>query len=88
MPQQRFPAVDRIVRHADAIAAGEPDLVSDLAQAARRTIDGGGDPYLTIGVLVEAIAYAFVQQIPRAKQPDAAMAVLKMLMERLDANGT
>jgi len=36
---------------------------------------------------MEAIAYALVQQIPRVKQRDAAMAILEMLMERLDTNG-
>ena len=44
------------------------------------------NPYLVIGVLIEAIAYALAQQIPRVKQPDATMAILRMLMERLDAN--
>ncbi|HUB15615.1 MAG TPA: hypothetical protein VMB34_26950 [Acetobacteraceae bacterium] len=43
VPQKRCLAVDRIIRQADAMAAGKPDLVSDLVRAAGRMIDDSSD---------------------------------------------
>ena len=46
---------------ANAIVGGElADSLSDVAQTIRGTLDDGADPYLVIGMPVEAIAPALV----------------------------
>ena len=69
------------------MAASRPDPMHILAQTISMTGAIGADPYAVLGVLVEGAVQTIVQQIPEEHRAEAAVMLVQLLQERLDAQG-
>lgn len=58
-----------------------------LAQTISMTGAIGADPYAVLGVLVEGAVQTIVQQIPAEQQGETAATLVRLLKERLQAQG-
>jgi hypothetical protein len=87
MPDRPFPAVEALIRRVQRIAASRPDPMYILAQTITMTSAIGADPYAVLGVLIEGAVQTIVQQIPAEQQKETAATLVRLLRERLDANG-
>ena len=87
MPDRPFPAVDALIRRVQRVAASRPDPMHILAQTISMTGEIGADPYAVLGVLVEGAVLTILQRIPEERQQEAALALIKLLQERLTARG-
>lgn len=57
-------------------------LAGELAGSIRRATGIEGNPYANIALLIEAVVFAVVQEIPDARQADTAKASVEVLLER------
>lgn len=83
---RQFAAVHDLIRMVNVQLEQSVDPVDQLATCIRDTIDGGADPYILLGLLLEGIGYAVEQRLTDAKRADAVAAVLSMLRNRLRHN--
>ena len=87
MPDRPFPAVERLVRRVQRVAAQRPDPLHILAQTISITGTIGMDPYAVLGVLVEGAVQTLVQHIPEERRAETATTLIELLKERLEASG-
>jgi hypothetical protein len=87
MPDRPFPAVEALIRRVQRVAASRPDPMHILAQTISMTGEIGADPYAVLGVLIEGAVQTIVQQIPAEHQAETAATLVRLLKDRLKANG-
>jgi hypothetical protein len=87
MPERPFPAVDKLIRRVQRVAAVRPDPVHILAETISMIGDSEVGPYAVLGVLVEGAAHILAQHIPAERQADTAATLMQLLKERLNAHG-
>jgi hypothetical protein len=87
MPDRPFPAVEALIRRIQRVAASRPDPLHILAQTISMTSAIDADPYAVLGVLVEGAVQTIVQQIPTEQQTETAATLVRLLRERLSAQG-
>lgn len=87
MPDHPFRALDRLIQQANQLTDSKPDSMQMLAEMIRLVGADGCDPYLIIGVLVEAVAHTLANQIPAERRDKTALALMKLLWDRLQASG-
>jgi hypothetical protein len=87
MPDQTFPAIDELIRQAERAAAVSPDQVRLVGELVRMVGDGGADPYLLIGVLLEGAVHTLAKHIPPEPQGETTEQLGRLLVERLRAHG-
>ncbi|HUN41122.1 MAG TPA: hypothetical protein VMU81_12600 [Acetobacteraceae bacterium] len=61
--------------------------LQSLSAAIRSALDEDIDPYAVIGVLIEGVAYAVADRLPRQERADAGAALVRLMQERLKAHG-
>jgi hypothetical protein len=81
-----FPVVDDLIHQAERAAASKPDQVQLVAEVIRLTGDGGVDPYLLIGILIEGVVHTLANHIPAERQTEVAAATVRLLLNRLNAS--
>ncbi len=83
------PEVARLRALAEEAVAGRLDVAAELARTLRLVADPdtGVDPYIVIGILVEAITHMLEQRIPQERQAEVATATVQTLLHRLKARG-
>lgn len=86
-PDREQSELDRLIQLAEQAAADQPDPVRALADTIKTISDGGADPYLMMGVLMEGAVHILATWIPEERQGDTAAAVLHLLADRLRTNG-
>ena len=86
MPARSFKAVDDLIRQAEEAATNELDPVGLVAELIRLAGDSGADPYVLVGTLVEGVANTLAKHIPSERRKETAAAMLKLLLERLNAS--
>lgn len=74
--------IEKLVQLAEQAAADQPDPVRVLADIIKAVSEGGADPYLIMGVLVEGAVHTLDRRIPKERQDDTASAMLSLLAER------
>jgi hypothetical protein len=82
-----FQAVDDLIRRTERAAAATPDQVRLLAELVRLIGDGGADPYLLIGALLEGAVHTLAKHIPPERQGETTGQLGQLLVERLRAHG-
>ncbi len=87
MPQRYFSAVDNLIRKAEQAATAKPDQIRLVGELVRLVGDGGADPYLLIGVLLEGAVHTLAQHIPPERQRETTEQVSRLLVERFKAHG-
>jgi hypothetical protein len=87
MQSRSFPAVDHLIRQAERAAAAKPDQIRLVAELVKLVGDGGSDPYLLIGVLLEGAVYTLATHIPPERQRETTEQLGRILVERLKAYG-
>ena len=87
MPDQTFPAIDELIRQAERAASASPDHVRLVGELVRMVGDGGADPYLLIGVLLEGAVHTLAKHIPPERQGDTTEQLGRLLVERPRAYG-
>jgi len=87
MPDRPYPAVDALVRRVQRVAASRPDPLYILAETISMAGPIGMDPYAVLGVLVEGAVQTIIHHIPPESQEEAAVTLLELLKERLEAGG-
>ncbi len=81
------PAVEQVMRDAEAAAAAQPNILTVLIDALNTVIPSAADPYLLSATLIEGVACTVVQKIPLAKQGQVSVEVVRLLRDRLRAHG-
>jgi hypothetical protein len=81
------PAVDALIRDAEAAAANETDSIAVLVMLMRIVIRSDADPYLLNGALIEGIATTIMQRIPAEKWEEVAVQAVRLLRCRLREKG-
>lgn len=61
--------------------------VESLAGAVRLAFETGADPYLVLGLLVDAAAHGLAWHVPAGDRADAMVAVVELLSDRLRTHG-
>jgi hypothetical protein len=84
----RFPALDALIRDAEAVAAERPDVLRTLVVLLKAAIASDTDPYLLTGALIEGIAATVAHRIPAETQGDVSVEIVRLLRDRLRAQGT
>ena len=87
MQHRAFQAVDDLIRQAEEAAAAKPDQVRLVAELIKLIGDGGADPYLLIGVLLEGAVHTLDNHIPPERQRQTTEQLGRILAERLKAHG-
>ena len=83
-------AIDALVRKLGVISPDtkakrcEPDPIRTLADMIRDTVAAVADPYVLMGVLVEAAVYTLATQIPAVHQDDISAELSQLLTDRLE----
>lgn len=72
----------RLRKAAKQVCDEDFTVAGEFAGSIRRTVGIEGNPYATIALLIEAVVFAVVQEIPNARQPDTAKASVEILLER------
>ena len=80
------PATARLSALADQAAADNPDLIAALATAIKGAVASDADPYLLMGTLIEGVTHA-LGTLPPERQGDTAEAAVRLLRDRLRAEG-
>jgi hypothetical protein len=86
MPNNHTATVAKIARLAHEAAAAVPDPADELVKAIRAAMATDADPYLVIGILIQATATVVSESIPPQARPEVAAASIAMLINRLRAN--
>ncbi len=82
-------AIDALVRKLPVISPDtkakrcEPDPMQTLADVIRDTVAADADPYVLMGVLVEAAVYTLATQIPTIRQDAISAELSQLLTDRL-----
>jgi hypothetical protein len=84
----RSPALDALIRDAEAVAAEQPYVLGTLVMLLKAAIASDTDPYLLTGALIEGIAATVAQRIPAERQGDVSVEAVRLLRDRLRARGT
>ena len=87
MQHRAFQAVDDLIRQAEEAAAAKPDHFRLVAELIKLIGDGGADPYLLIGVLLEGAVQTLANHIPPERQRETKEQLGRILAERLKAHG-
>jgi hypothetical protein len=87
MPDRPYPAVDALIRRVQRVAASRPDPLYILAETINLAGTIGMDPYAILGVLVEGAVQTVIHHIPSERQEEAAVTLIELLKERLQAGG-
>ena len=87
MPEHSFQAIDDLIRRAEQAAAATPDQLWLVAELVKLIGDGGADPYLLIGVLLEGAVHTLVKHIPPERRGQTTEQLGRLLAERLRAHG-
>ena len=82
-----FPRIDSLVRDAEAAAAKEIDPLLVLQMLLKVTLKTEADPYLLVGMLVEAIASNIAQRVPAERQSEISIETMRLLRDRLRSSG-
>ncbi len=75
--------VDALADQAQSAANQAANPLADVVTATKTAIRGGVDPYLLVGVLLEAIVQILTTEIPPERRPATELATLLMLQQRL-----
>jgi hypothetical protein len=86
--EKRFQAVDDLIREIEAKSADETDTLALLVAVLKFVIQSEVDPYLLNGVLIESIANTVKNRVPGRRRQRVAMETVRLLIERLRAEGT
>jgi len=76
-------SVGAIVKSAEEAAARYPDPIARLARDISTTIAGDADPYILVGMLLEAAACSIASTVPTERQRDVAAAAISTLCHRM-----
>jgi hypothetical protein len=87
MQSRSFAAVDDLVQQAERAAAAKPDQIRLVIELVKLVGDGGTDPYLLIGVLLEGAVHTLATHIPPERQRETTEQLGRILTERLKAYG-
>lgn len=87
MPDQHFPALERLIQQANRAVSRKPDTIELLASMIKLATDDGADPYLVLGVLIEGAARTAAKHIPPERQIETTEQLKLLLLERLRAHG-
>jgi hypothetical protein len=80
------PAMAQLSALAEQAAAAHPDLIAALADAIKGAVTSDADPYLLMGTLIEGETQT-LSTIPPERQGDTAKAAVRLLFDRLRAEG-
>ena len=86
--EKRFRAVDDLIREIEAKLADEADTLAILVALLKLVIRSETDPYLLNGVLIESISTTVKSRIPNRRKQRVAQETVRLLIERLRADGT
>jgi hypothetical protein len=81
------PALEALIREAEAKAAEKPDQVGILIAMLKLVIASEADPYLLSGAFVEGIASTILQRIPEGQRGEVGVEAVRLLRDRLHAYG-
>jgi hypothetical protein len=84
---RRAPAIDALIREAEAAASDQSDPLAALVHLIKLIIESETDAYLLTGVLVEGIAVTVARRLPDEKQGEVATEALRLLRDRCRAYG-
>jgi hypothetical protein len=87
MRNDSFSAIDDLILQAELAAAAKPNQVRLVAELVGLVADGGTDPYLLIGALVEGAVDTLAKHIPTERQVEATEQLGRFLVQRLKARG-
>ena len=79
--------VDKLAQLAEQAAASVPERVGTLADIIRMFAESEADPYVVKGVLIECAVHTLRTTMPGERHQDCASALVKILIDRLEANG-
>jgi hypothetical protein len=79
--------IDKLVERIRQASAEAGDPLGELAQTIRILLQGEVDPYLLAGVLIEGAVQSIVQRIPAEQQLATSRALMRLLLDRLRAEG-
>ena len=85
--RQDQPEIAKLIQLAEQAAATQPDPVGALADIIKTIAEGDADPYLVMGALVEGAVHTFHSRIPNERRDDTAGALVRLMADRLRANG-
>ena len=85
--EKRFEAVEDLLRQVETKAADEPDTLALLVALIKFVIRSDIDPYLLSGALIEGVASTLASRIPDDRKREVATQAIRLLHERLQANG-
>jgi hypothetical protein len=85
MPERPFPELQSFIAQVNQTAAGNPDAIQAVADAAKRAIAIEADATKLCGVLIEAIAMTVWQRVPKEKQASLSSDILKLMYARFDS---
>jgi hypothetical protein len=77
----------KLVALVNRAAECEPNPARCLVTTIRATVASNADPYLVIGILLEGAVHTVCSRIPHMRRQDTANALLRLLKDRLEANG-
>jgi hypothetical protein len=86
MDYPSFSAVADLIRQAEEAASAKPDQIRLVAELVKLIGDGGADPYLLIGVLLEGAVHTLAKHIPPERQRQTAEQLRRIVVERLRAH--
>ena len=79
--------VDKLARLAEQAAASVADPLRALADIIRMFAASEADPYVLMGVLIEGVVHTLRATIPDERHQNCGPALVKILIDRLQANG-
>lgn len=79
--------VDKLVRLVELAAEDHPNHIRALVGYIKVATVSAADPYLLIGVLIEGAVHILSNRLPRECLTDTALAMQKLLADRLQACG-
>jgi hypothetical protein len=85
---ERFQAIEDLIREVEAKAADEPDTLALLVALIKLATRSEVDPYLLNGILIQGIASTVSARIPRRRRHQVAVECVRLLLDRLQADGT
>ncbi|MEJ0017562.1 MAG: hypothetical protein WDN25_13545 [Acetobacteraceae bacterium] len=83
----RSPALDALIREAEAAASQEADPLSALIVMLKQVIRSDADPYLLSGAMIEGLVATIVERVPPEKRGEVAVEAVRLLRDRLAARG-
>ena len=82
-PSRISQTVDALSDQARLAADQTANPLADVIAATKTAMRGGVDPYLLVGVLLEAIVQVLSTGIPEERRPGTDLATVMMLQQRL-----